>query len=146
MEIRTPTNEEREEIMRLSPQSTFEGTMGRSKPSEAKMKLMVGELLAKGSRFLIASENQEVRGWILFGKRTDEFSDQEIGFIYELFVLPEARGQSIASRLMERAVEQMRQESCSEIRLNAYVENRHAIRLYERLGFAARNITMSLPL
>ncbi|UFJ41122.1 GNAT family N-acetyltransferase [Brevibacillus humidisoli] len=145
MEVRTPTEGELELILQHSPQAAFEGTMGRTRPTFEKIKQLVESLLQQGGRYVVAVEENQLAGWVLFGARQDQFSDQWFGFIYELYVLPEHRGKGVSKRLMREAIEQLSAEGYREVRLSVYVEN-HAKRLYEQLGFVDRNITMSLHL
>ncbi|GKU79150.1 GNAT family N-acetyltransferase [Paenibacillus sp. L3-i20] len=145
MEIRIPNLLELKVLLALSPQAMFEGTMGRVKPTEEKMKQLVEPLLEKGCNYLIATEDSKLLGWVLIGASTDQFTDNVIGFIYELYVIEEFRGKGISRKLMNHAIEQLKIEGYLEVRLAVFVENQ-AIQLYEKLGFSKRNITMSLPL
>jgi GNAT superfamily N-acetyltransferase len=63
-------------------------------------------------------------GWILIGGSKDQFSNKTIGFIYELFVLDEYRGKGISKQLINTAVEQLKQEGYSEIRLSVFEGNK----------------------
>lgn len=145
MDIRKPNKMELEEIMKLSPQALFEGTMGRAKPTDEKIKQLVEPLLEKGCYYLIATEDSKLMGWILIGASKDQFTDMLIGFIYELYVIHEFRGKGISKELMKNAIDHLKLEGYPEIRLGVFAEN-HAIQLYEKMGFFTRNITMSLPL
>ena len=84
-------------------------------------------------------------GWILIGTSQDQFTDKISGFIYELFVLEEFRGNGISKRLMRTAIDHLRQDGYAEVRLSAFAENQ-AIKLYQKMGFNIRTVTMSLPL
>jgi ribosomal protein S18 acetylase RimI-like enzyme len=84
-------------------------------------------------------------GWILIGTSKDQFTEKKYGFIYELFVLEDFRGNGISKRLMETGIEHLKQEEFSEVRLSVYAGNQ-AIKLYEKLGFKNRTITMSMPI
>jgi GNAT superfamily N-acetyltransferase len=48
------------------------------------------------------------------------WSDQSVGFIYEIFVLPEFRKQGIGALLLSYAEERARQLHCTYIRLEPY--------------------------
>jgi ribosomal protein S18 acetylase RimI-like enzyme len=119
--------------------------MGRILPTEEKIKQIIKPLLEKGCYYLIAKENDKVLGWILIGANKDQFTDTMIGFIYELYVIQEFRGKGIAKRLLKSAINNLKNEGYSEIRLSVFTEN-HAIQLYRQMGFSERNITMSLQL
>ncbi|WP_077622527.1 GNAT family N-acetyltransferase [Sediminibacillus massiliensis] len=143
MNIRKPSELEMERILELSPQAIFEGTLGEVKPTIEKAKQLVEPLLKKDSYYLISIENNKLMGWILIGGSKDQFSNRTIGFIYELFVLDEYRGKGISKQLINTAVEQLKQEGYSEIRLSVFEGNK-AIKLYENLGFETRTISMSM--
>jgi ribosomal protein S18 acetylase RimI-like enzyme len=145
MNIRKPSELEIEKILELSPQAIFEGTLGEVEPTIEKAKQLVEPLLKKDCYYLISTENNKLMGWILIGGSKDQFSNKTIGFIYELFVLGEYRGKGISKQLINSAVEQLKQEGYSEIRLNVFEGNK-AIKLYENLGFETRTISMSMPI
>ncbi|MGG3575442.1 hypothetical protein ABES25_24010 [Bacillus gobiensis] len=46
---------------------------------------------------------------------------------------------------MKTAINHLRHAGNSEVRLSAYARNK-AIKLYEKMGFNIRTVTMSLPL
>ncbi len=145
MKIRKPNDIELKTVLSLSPQAIFDGTLGEVKPTNEKVEQLVQPLLAKGSYYLIATENDRIMGWILIGESKDQFSDKNYGFIYELFVVEEFRGQGISKQLMNTAIEHLKQAGYPEVRLSAFVEN-PAIQIYEKIGFSKRTVTMSLPL
>ncbi|MFJ7973861.1 GNAT family N-acetyltransferase [Psychrobacillus sp. NPDC096389] len=145
MDIRKPNNSELEKIILLSPQALFDGTLGEVKPTNEKIKHLIEPLLEKGSYYLIATENEKLMGWILVGAVKDQFTDKMNGFIYELFVLEEFRGNGVSKQLMKTALEHLRQDGYSEVRLSAFAGN-PAIKLYEKMGFNIRTVSMSLSL
>jgi len=145
MKIRRPDEMELKEIMSLSPQALYDGTLGEVKPTMEKVKGLVEPLLEKGSYYLIATENENILGWILIGEIKDQFTDKMHGFIYEVFVSKAFRGRGISKRLMQTAIDQLRQQGFTEVRLSAFAGN-HAIKLYEKLGFNTRTVAMRLTL
>ena len=145
MDIRRPNDSELEKIILLSPQAYSDSTLGEIRPTIEKIKSLVEPLLKKGSYYLIAIEEGKLMGWILIGTSRDQFTDKMNGFIYELFVLEEFRGKGVAKQLMRTAVDEVRQNGYSEVRLSAYAGNQ-AIKLYEKMGFSIRTVSMSLPL
>ncbi len=145
MDIRKPNDSEFEKVIILSPQAIFDGTLGEIMPTNEKIKSLVGPLLEKGSNYLIATENDELMGWIFIGASQDQLTDKIIGFIYELFVIEEFRGNGVSKQLMRTAIDHLRRDGHSEIRLSAFAGN-HAIKLYEKMGFNLRTVTMSLSL
>lgn len=145
MDIRKPTDLELKQVLALSPEAIFDSTLGEVKPTDEKIEQLVKPLLSKGCDYLIATEGDKIMGWILFGESKDQFTDKLNGFIYELFVLKEFRGNGISKRLMKTAIDQLKQNGHTEVRLSAFVGNK-AIKLYEKMGFNIRTVTMSLPL
>ncbi|MFJ7637879.1 MULTISPECIES: GNAT family N-acetyltransferase [unclassified Peribacillus] len=145
MEIRKPNDSEYKRILSLSPQALFDGTLGEVEPSGEKIKQLIEPLLQKGSYYLIASEDDNLLGWILLGTSKDQFTEKKYGFIYELFVLEEFRGNGISKRLIESGMEHLKQDGYSEVRLSVYAGNQ-AIKLYENMGFKNRTITMSMSI
>lgn len=145
MEIRKPNDTELKKVLLLSPQAIFDGTLGEVKPTNEKIEQLVIPLLEKGCSYLIAVEEDILMGWVLLGASKDQFTDRMNGFIYELFVLEEYRGKGHSKHLLTAAVNHLKQEGYSEVRLSAFVENK-AIKLYEKMGFKNRTVNMSLTL
>ena len=145
MDIRKPNDFELKKILSLSPQAVFDGTLGEVEPTKEKIDQLVKPLLEKGSYYLIATDGDSLMGWILIGTSKDQFTDMINGFIYELFVIKEFRGNGISKRLMRAGIDHLKQAGYSEIRLSAFAGNQ-AIKLYEKLGFSIRTVTMSLQL
>ena len=145
MEIRKPDDNELKTILSLSSQAIFDGTLGEVRPTDEKIERLIKPLLEKGRFYLIATEGDDLLGWILLGSNKDQFTDQVNGFIYELFILKEYRGKGFSKKLMHAAITYFKQEGYSEIRLSAKVEN-PAMKLYENLGFKTKTVSMSLDL
>jgi len=143
MEIRKPNDSEYKKILSLTPRALLDGTLGEAKLSDEKVKQLIEPLLQKGSCYLIATEGDHLMGWILIGARQDPLTEKIYGLIYELFVLEEFRGKGIARKLIETGIEHLKHDGYSEIRLSVYAGNQ-AIKLYEKLGFKNRTITMSM--
>lgn len=145
MDIRKPNDSELKEVLLLSPQAVFDGTLGEVKPTSEKIKGLIEPLLEKGNYYLIATENDKLIGWILLGASKDQFIDKMNGFIYELFVIEEFRGNGVSKLLMRTAIDHLRLNGYFEVRLSAFAGN-PAIKLYEKMGFNLRTVSMSLPL
>ena len=145
MDIRKPNELELKRVLSLSPQAVFDGTLGEVRPTNQKIEQLIEPLLEKGNYYLIAIENDKLMGWILIGRSKDHFTDKINGFIYELFVLEEFRGKGISKMLMRTGIDYLKQDGFSEVRLSVFSGNQ-AIKLYEKLGFNIKTITMSLPL
>lgn len=145
MDIRKPTDWELKKVLAFSPNAVFDGTLGEIKPTVEKVEQLVKPLLENGSYYLIAVENGTIMGWILLGKNKDQFTDKLNGFIYELFVIEEFRGNGISKKLTNEAIDHLRKDGYTEVRLSAFSGNM-AIKLYEKMGFNIRTVTMNLQL
>jgi ribosomal-protein-alanine N-acetyltransferase len=64
------------------------------------------------------------------------------GRILTIDIVPEARGQSLGSRLMEEAEARLRQRGCTEVYLETAVDNQAALKMYHKLGY---HILRTLP-
>lgn len=62
-------------------------------------------------------------------------TDAGIVNLFQMWVAPEARGRGAASALVDEAVSWARSTGARLVRLGVVVDNRDAIRLYERKGF-----------
>ncbi len=93
--------------------------------------------------FLVAEMNGKVVGYIMCRVEYDNlYTNPERvgrkGHIVSLAVLPEARRRGIATELMRRAMEAMKNHyGAEEYYLEVRVSNEPAIRLYKKLGFKA---------
>ncbi|MEX3745696.1 GNAT family N-acetyltransferase [Lysinibacillus xylanilyticus] len=59
--------------------------------------------------------------------------------------MEEYRGNGISKMLMSAGIDHLKQDGYSEIRLSAFAGNQ-AIKLYKKLGFSIRTVTMNLQL
>ncbi|MDN3451683.1 N-acetyltransferase [Planococcus sp. APC 3906] len=145
MNIRKAESTDLKTILSLSPQAVFDGTLGEVWPSHSKIESMVNPLLEKGGFYLVAVDEKEIIGWLLSGTSKDQFTDEALGFIYEIYILKDYRGQGFSKELMNAAIEHFQQEGYAEVRLSAKAEN-PAIQIYENAGFKTRTVSMSLNL
>lgn len=145
MHIRKAENKDLNTILSLTPQAIFDGTMGEIMPSHTKIESMIKPLLEKGGFYLLAVDDEEIVGWLLLGAAKDQFTDQALGFIYEVYILEDYRGQGFSKELMHGAIAHFQQEGYAEVRLSAKAEN-PAVRIYENAGFKTRTVSMSLNL
>ncbi|SFI03818.1 MULTISPECIES: GNAT family N-acetyltransferase [unclassified Bacillus (in: firmicutes)] len=141
--IQRATESDVEKILVHSAESLYEGTMKTSKFSQEKVLEITTPLLEKGAYYLVVKQDNILKGWILIGSNKDYFSGEEIGFIYELYVLHPYRGQGFSRQLMRTAVDELDKLGYSEIRLNVFAGN-FAKELYKEMGFVERQVVMSL--
>lgn len=98
----------------------------------------VRESLAKKTSFLIVAK---------FGKKPIGFAlstvyreyplrvSKRAGIINDVYVLPKFRGKGIGKKLIVQTLNKLRSEGVKVVRLTVLMENRAAMKLYEKLGF-----------
>jgi len=97
--------------------------------------------------FIVAKVGDMVIGYIMCRVETGfsekkRFSLTRKGHIVSVAVLPEHRRQGIASALLEKTLEALKEYRASEVFLEVRVSNKAAIGLYEKFGFStSREIT-----
>lgn len=79
--------------------------------------------------FFVAVPNEEVVGTVMAGW------DGHRGWIYSLAVHPLLRGQGIGIKLVDRAVDELKERDCPKVNLQIMADNAHVIGFYEKLGF-----------
>lgn len=134
MTIRRATYEETQRILNYHLEVLKEATMGYVKPSREKAVEMMTPFLNGGGYYLVREKNNVIQGWVGLGRVIDLNTDEEVGFINEMFVLPPYRNQGAARKLCKAAFIQLRAEGHKKVQLNVYAGN-HAKHLYEKLGF-----------
>lgn len=91
--------------------------------------------------FLVAEVCGEVVGYIMCRvehglSKFDKLNMKRLGHIISIAVLPDHRRMGIATALLTKALEVLKEEyKCSEVFLEVRVSNNPAISLYRKLGF-----------
>ncbi|MFD1428418.1 ribosomal protein S18 acetylase RimI-like enzyme [Kroppenstedtia sanguinis] len=146
MRIGLAVPSEVESIKQHACQAMEEGTLYRTRRlSEERVQDLTEKVLERGGEHWVATEGEELLGWILIGPHRDFFSDEAIGFIYELYVFPDHRGKGLGEKLMKTALQQLQAKGYQEIRLNVFAGN-PATHLYRKLGFTERQVMMGRQL
>jgi ribosomal protein S18 acetylase RimI-like enzyme len=145
MTIRKATYEETQRILNYHIEVLKEATMGYVKPSREKAIEMMTPFLHGGGYYLVRVKNNIIQGWVGLGRIIDQNSDELVGFINEMYVLPPYRKQGAAEKLCKAAFLQLRAEGHKKVQLNVYAGN-HAKHLYEKLGFKDVSTLMSKTL
>ncbi|MEI6700949.1 MAG: GNAT family N-acetyltransferase [Actinomycetota bacterium] len=83
---------------------------------------------------LLAERDGAVIGLAHFHVQTSTWADHGICYLEDLFVLPSARGQGVASLLINRVVALAREHGCSEVTWITRSDNVVARRLYDQLA------------
>jgi ribosomal protein S18 acetylase RimI-like enzyme len=101
-------------------------------------------LLARPGNVLFIAETEDARpmGLLWFGENRNLVTGEIEGWIYNITVLPEFRGQGVGAQLMRHAEEYARDEGYGIIGLMVAVHNEAARRLYQRLDYREGNTLM----
>lgn len=145
MTIRKATYEETRSILNYHLEVLKEATMGYVKPSREKALEMMTPFLTGGGYYLVRVKNNVIQGWVGLGRIIDQNTDETVGFINEMYVLPSYRKQGAAEKLCKAAFIQLRAEGHKQVQLNVYAGN-HAKHLYEKLGFTDVSTLMTKKL
>jgi ribosomal protein S18 acetylase RimI-like enzyme len=134
MTIRKATVNETTKILNYHMEVLKEATMGYVKPSPAKAYQLMSPFLTGGGYYLVRSKNNVIQGWVGIGSIIDQNTDEQVGFINEMYVLPPYRNQGVAEKLCKAVFKQLKAEGFKKVQLNVYSGN-HAKQLYQKLGF-----------
>jgi ribosomal protein S18 acetylase RimI-like enzyme len=141
MTIRKATYSETQNILDHSLDVLKEATMGYVEARREIAFQMVSPFLSNGGYYLVYMENHVIRGWIGVGRTVDYYSEEMIGFIPEIYVLPQYRKQGVAEKLCEEALRHLKEKGYQRVQLNVFSGN-HAKHLYQNLGFQEVSILM----
>jgi len=87
----------------------------------------------------------QVRGFV-WGALITSMIDEFVGYIKNIYVAPELRGQGYSHRLLETAEEWFRAEGAPKAALDASVCNQQALSFYTKAGYCAERLRMEKPL
>ncbi|WDD92486.1 GNAT family N-acetyltransferase [Burkholderia sp. FERM BP-3421] len=93
---------------------------------------------------LVDPDADEPVGYLWLG-RTQTLRG-ESGFIYDLFVQPNHRGNGYGTQALHAAEAWARDAGLRQLGLHVFGHNEGALRLYGRLGYQATHVEMSKPL
>jgi ribosomal protein S18 acetylase RimI-like enzyme len=94
-------------------------------------------LLAESNRIFVGF----VAGWVEETENIAETPDSNrVGYIADIFVMPEFRRRRIASQLLERMERHLRGLGVAHIRITSLAANKSARATYEHAGFAQYEI------
>jgi putative acetyltransferase len=116
-------------------------------PPDANHILSVGELLAPEVDFFVAWHGQRIVGTGAV-RRMAGAADSEghaYGEVKRMFVEPALRGQRIGERLLEALESSLRAQHIALSLLETGRDQRAAVRLYERCGYARRGAFGGYP-
>ncbi len=87
----------------------------------------------------------QLHGFV-WGALITSMVDEFVGYIKNVYVAPELRGQEYGHRLLETAEEWFRAEDASKAALDASLCNQQALSLYAKAGYRAQRMRMEKPL
>lgn len=142
MTIRKATGDETQKILNYHMEVLKEATMGYVKPSREKAMQLMAPFLNGGGYYFVRIKHNVIQGWVGLGRTIDQNTDELVGFINEMYVLPHYRNQGIAEKLSKAVFTQMKAEGYKKVQLNVYAGNQ-AKQLYQKLGFQDVSTLMS---
>jgi ribosomal protein S18 acetylase RimI-like enzyme len=148
--IRQGTPEDSAYFQELEFQTTWENLCpeDQARLSAARVREALKEtheiLLSRPGNALFIAEAEDGRraGLLWFGENRNLVTGEIEGWIYNITVSPDFRGQGIGTLLMRHAEEHAREEGYHTVGLMVAVHNETARRLYERLNYREGNILM----
>ncbi|KKE77997.1 GNAT family N-acetyltransferase [Bacilli bacterium] len=144
MTIRKATYRETQKILDHSLEVLKEASMGYVIPTKEKARQMVLPFLSNGY-YLVSIENNVMKGWIAVASTIDYYTDDTVGIIPELYVLPQYRKQGLSEKLCQEALKCLKEEGHTKVQLNVFSGN-HINQLYQKLGFQEISMLMEIKL
>jgi ribosomal protein S18 acetylase RimI-like enzyme len=98
----------------------------------------LGAVLARGgNEFYVAQvgTDDRIAGYVWFGISERLFSGTQIGWIYDILVLPQHRGKGVGEALMRHALKVSKERGFTQTGLMVNEKNQAAWSLYKKLGF-----------
>jgi len=101
---------------------------------------------SRENAIFVAESDGRTLGYAIVGSASTMLTPVPFGFVYDLWVSPEARRQGIARRLLEKAEDWCREQGYKKLKLEVAATNGAARALYEADGFAQERIFMGRTL
>lgn len=127
-EIRVYTAADQDGVIALWRQ-VFPGESGWNEPAD----VIARKLTVQPDLFFVAVQDRQVVGTVMAG------FDGVRGWVHKLAVHPEAQRRGLASRLMHRAEQGLRNLGCAKLNLQVRASNLQVIAFYESLGFSVED-------
>ena len=111
--------------------------LGEERPPGHRLMELFDDAVAPDSPFKLffAVEGGELCGMLSLAIVFTTQGAGRFGYLDDVFVLEQHRGQGIGAKLMREAVNHARKSGCVRVELGTRWDNVQARRLYERLGF-----------
>lgn len=98
---------------------------------------------AESAVFVAEDDERHLVGYIILGTVTSMLSPFPFGFVYDIWVAPEARRRGVARLLLRHATEWCRSRKLGSLKLEVSMTNTAARELYASFGFEAERVFMS---
>ena len=111
-------------------------------------RFLVSQLRDKESIVLVADRDDQIVGYVYAAIEPLSWKDLrgECGFIHDLLVTDAARRGGVGAALLDAAIDWLRDQHMPRVVLGTAAQNENARRLFERRGFRATMIEMTLEL
>ncbi|MCD4693779.1 GNAT family N-acetyltransferase [bacterium] len=98
------------------------------------MKIGQKRIEAQGIRFFINIDGKEMARAFLYLLRNDQHK-RPFGFVEDVFVGEELRGQGVGTKIMEEIIKTVKEENCYKLILTSRYSKPKVHELYQKLGF-----------
>ena len=106
--------------------------------SVEKSQAMWSECIANGSpQLLVASDSNQICGWVAFGPCRDEGATLETAEIWAIYVAVSQWRRGAGRQLWLHLHRELREQGFSSVALWAFPQNERAAKFYRSLGFEA---------
>jgi ribosomal protein S18 acetylase RimI-like enzyme len=101
-----------------------------------------------GAIVFVAERRGDIVGYVYGAIEPLSWKDlhDECGYIHDLLVVPEARRTGVGDALLDKAIDWLREQGMPRVVLGTAAQNETARRLFERRGFRATMVEMTLEL
>jgi ribosomal protein S18 acetylase RimI-like enzyme len=105
-------------------------------------------ITAKHIHFLVAVSNDEIVacGYSRIDNSKIYQKNPQHGYVGFMYVKPAFRGQKISTILLESLKNWAKKKALKELRLDVYINNTEAIKVYERFGFTKSLVNMRMDI
>lgn len=140
------TEAEKSFIFSKAYQSAKEATRLEDPLDINRVKGMLHAILQSGGNYWVHRNKEgNLVGWILAGESTDYLTGKQVGFMYEIYILPEFRRQGLGKWMTLECIKLLRKKGYDEVRVNVYHGN-FSMELCKKLGFQELQRTMYLKI
>ncbi|MCF6267030.1 MAG: GNAT family N-acetyltransferase [Desulfuromusa sp.] len=134
MEIRIATPEDSDQIAEMA--IAFRNHLERDMPTDDQFKSGISRLLSSDdAKFYIAIEDEQPIGYVLQRSRFSMWASGIDSTIEDLFVFPIARKRGVGKKLIQFALQKIKESNCKSVCLDTNENNVASTKIYEQLGF-----------